>query len=294
MELRRIRSFVAVAEELNFRRAAERLNVGQSPLSKQIRKLEEEVGTVLLERDRHHVALTPAGAEFLDAVRGLLVQAEESRARAREVAQGRGGRLRLGYLTSLIDTRLSTIISSFRQALPGAGLALSDLVPNEILAGLREGRLEVGFFRGKFRDAQLASRELWRDRLVVALPRGHWLAGRGPVDMRALAEETFVMVPDLGSMGLNEQINMLALKAGFAPRQRIEVNQLQATLWLVDLGMGVAIVPEALGQLQRGKVVCQPLVGAPTLPATMVWRKDNPSQVLARFLTHVRSCLARL
>lgn len=283
MELRRLRYFIAVAEELNFHRAAEKLHLGQSPLSKQIRKLEEEVGTPLLTRNTRRVELTHAGREFLEAARAIVAKSLDAAQRAQSVAAGRAGKLRVGYLTSLTNERFSAIMTAFIGEYPDVELVLYDLVPEAILAALRERQIDVGFFRAAFRDEELAAREIWRDRFMVALPRTHWLAGRGPVAIRSLVDETFIMVPDQGSMGLNESIRAMSLKAGFTPKRRIEVNQLQAAIWLVHLGLGIAVVPESLQGLHRDNVVYQPVNRGPTLGAFMVWRKEATSPVLDRF-----------
>lgn len=283
MELRRVNYFVAVAEELNFRRAAAKLNLSQSPLSQQIRRLEEEVGAVLFRRSRQGVALTHAGQIFLAEARRLLADAEGLRARVRKAADGQAGHLRIGYLTSLTNDFLAEIFREFRRECADVELELNDMVPEAILDGVRHRRLDVGFIRAPLADASVRSLEVWRDPLVVALPRTHWLAGRGVVEARLLADETFVMVPDAGSMGLNEAIRAFCLKSGFAIRRRIEVNQLQAAVWLVELGLGVAVVPASLQGVRRENVVYQPLRRSPVLPAYLLWERDNHNPARERF-----------
>ena len=288
MELRRVVSFIAVAEELNFRRAAAKLNLSQSPLSQQIRKLEEEMGAVLFTRSKQGVALTHAGELFLPEARRLLAEAEAVRARVRKAGEGRAGTLRIGYLTSLTNDFLAAVVRDFRAECPDVELELNDLVPEAILDGVRHRRLDVGFLRAPLRDATVRSTEVWRDPLVVALPGDHWLKGRGVVDARLLADETFLMVPDAGSMGLNESIRALCLRAGFAIRRRIEVNQLQAAIWLVQLGLGVAVVPASLQGVRRDDVSYQPLRRSPVLPAYLLWEVGNRNPAAAAFRDVVR------
>jgi DNA-binding transcriptional LysR family regulator len=288
MELRRVAYFVAVAEELNFRRAAAKLHLSQSPLSQQVRKLEEEMGVALFVRSRHGVALTPAGELFLPEARRLLADAEAVRVRVRKAGEGRAGSLRVGYLTSLTNDFLAAVVRAFRAECPDVALELNDMVPEAILDGVRHRQLDVGFLRAPVRDAAVRSLEVWRDPLVVALPPGHWLQGRGAVAPRLLAEETFIMVPDAGSMGLNESIRSLCLKAGFALRRRIEVNQLQAAVWLVELGLGVALVPASLQGVRRRGVTYQPLRRPPVLPAYLVWEQANRNPAAAAFREIVR------
>lgn len=283
MELRRVSYFVAVAEELNFRRAAAKLNITQSPLSQQIGKLEEEMGVQLLERSKQGVALTHAGAMFLGEARRILADAEAVRARVQKAGAGKAGSLRIGYLTSLTNDFLAAVVRDFRATSPEVALELNDMVPEAILDGVRHRQLDVGFLRAPLQDAAIRSVEVWRDPLVVALPGGHWLQGKGVVDPRMLADETFVMVPDAGSMGLNEAIRSLCLKSGFAIRRRIEVNQLQAAIWLVQMGLGVAIVPASLEGVKRDAVTYQPLRRSPVLPAYLLWERENRNPAATAF-----------
>ncbi|MDB6167443.1 MAG: LysR family transcriptional regulator [Verrucomicrobia bacterium] len=283
MELRRLRYFLTLADELNFRRAAEKLNIAQSPLSQQIRKLEEEVGVRLFDRSNRHVALTHAGQIFLVEARAVLARSREAVERARSAAEGHAGMLKVGYLTSMTDERFSRAMTAFREECPEVDLALFDLVPEAILAALRDRVIDVGFIRAPFRDEQLLSQRIWQEKLMVALPKNHWLAGRPGLAPKYLADETFIMVPDHGSMGLNEVIRTMCLNAGFTPRRRIEANQMQAAIWLVHIGFGISVVPSSLQGLHRDNVVYQPIEGSPSVSAYMVWRKDNHSTVVARF-----------
>jgi len=289
MELRRLRYFVVLADELNFRRAAERLNIAQSPLSQQIRKLEDEVGARLFDRTNRHVNLTHAGSVFLQEAQALLARSREAVDRAQGAAEGRAGALRVGYLTSMTNERFSAAMTRFRKDCPDVDLALYDMVPDAILGGLKDRLIDVGFIRAPFRTDELEAKRIWREKLIVALPRNHWLAARGPIAARSLSEETFVMVPDHGSMGLNEVIRMMCLRAGFTPQRRIVANQMQAAIWLVHLGFGIAVVPSSLQGLHRDNVLYQPFENSPAISAYMLWRKDNRSPVVARFRYIVRS-----
>lgn len=293
MELRRVVYFIAVAEELNFRRAAAKLNLSQSPLSQQIRKLEEEMGTVLFTRSKQGVALTHAGEMFLPEARRLLGEAEAVRTRVQKAGHGKAGSLRVGYLTSLTNDFLAAVVRDFRAGCPDVELELNDMVPEAILDGVRHRQLDIGFLRAPLRDATIRSLEVWRDPLVVALPGGHWLQGKGAVEPRLLADETFIMVPDAGSMGLNEAIRSLCLKAGFAIRRRIEVNQLQAAIWLVQMGLGVALVPASLQGVRRDNVSYQPLRRSPVLPAYLLWEHENRNPTAAAFREVVRRHVRR-
>jgi DNA-binding transcriptional LysR family regulator len=292
MELRRLRYFVMLAEELNFRRAAEKLNMAQSPLSQQIRKLEEEVGVKLFDRTNRRVELTHAGTIFQWEARSILTRAREAVERTQSAAEGREGTLNVGYLTSMTNERFSNAMIQFHSQCPNVDLELNDLVPEAILQGLREKVIDVGFIRAPFRNEELNAKRIWQERMVVALPKRHWLAGRGPIAPRSLADELFIMVPDHGSMGLNEVIRTMCLRAGFAPKKRIVANQMQAAIWLVHLGFGIAVVPTSLQGLHRENVVYQPIEGSPAITAHMLWRKDNRSTVVAKFCEIVQPILS--
>ena len=283
MELRRVRYFVILAEELNFRRAAEKLNIAQSPLSQQIRKLEDEVGARLFDRSNRHVSLTHAGRVFLSDAQALLAQSREAVDRAKSAAEGKVGTLKVGYLTSMTNERFSAALMKFRAECADVDLALYDLVPDAILEGLRNRMIDVGFIRAPFQNEELQATRIWQENLMVALPKKHWLAGRGAIAPKSLADETFIMVPDHGSMGLNEVIRVMCLRAGFSPQKRIVANQMQAAIWLVDLGFGVSVVPASLHGIHRDNVIYQPIKNSPSISAYMVWRKDNRSPVVTRF-----------
>jgi DNA-binding transcriptional LysR family regulator len=283
MELRRLRYFVVLAEELNFRRAAERLHMAQSPLSQQIRKLEEDVSARLFDRSNRHVELTHAGRIFLAEAQAILARAREAVERAQKAAEGKAGTLTVGYLTSMTNDAFSRALIEFRERHQDVDLALHDMVPEAILAGLRDRTIDVGFIRAPLRDDELQSKRIWQEKLVVALHRKHWLAGRGAVTPKSLADEAFIMVPDHGSMGLNDTIRAMCLRAGFSPQRRVVVNQMQAAIWLVHLGFGVAVVPSSLQGMHRDNALYQPIEGSPSISAYVVWRKDNRSPVVSSF-----------
>jgi DNA-binding transcriptional LysR family regulator len=172
-------------------------------------------------------------------------------------------------------------------------LALHDLVPEAILASLRDRVIDVGFIRAPLRDDELQSKRIWQEKLIVALHKDHWLAGRGPIAPKSLAEEVFIMVPDHGSMGLNEVIRTMCLRAGYTPQRRIVVNQMQAAIWLVHLGFGISVVPASLQGMHRDNVLYQAIEGSPSISAYVVWRKDDRSPVVANFCALVRRTCAK-
>jgi DNA-binding transcriptional LysR family regulator len=288
MELRHLRYFLAVAETLNFRRAAEKVHVAQSPLSQQIKKLEHELGFELFTRNRRRVQLTHAGKVFLEDARQLVGRANEAALRAKKAAEGGSGRLIIGYLTSMTNETFSRILFEFQKRWPEVELVMNDLIPLPIIDGVREKRLDIGFMRFPVPDQELAVEELWKEPLVVALPQGHWLEKQPIIHPRNLKDELFIMVPDYGSGGLNDAVRAVCLAGGFSPKVRAEANQLQAAIWSVQVGLGIAIVPETLTHLHRDNVNYRPLSKSPLLPASLVWHRENTSPVLERFLQIAR------
>lgn len=283
MELRHLRYFLAVAETLNFRRAAEKVRIAQSPLSQQIKSLENELGFELFTRTRRRVQLTHAGKVFAEEARHLLTKAREATARAKKAADGEAGRLTIGYLTSMTNDTFSKILFEFQTECPEVELVINDLIPLPILDGVRERRLDVGLMRFPTADTELATEQIWKEPLVVALPKGHWLEKQTIIQPRHLKDEAFVMVPEYGSGGLNDAIRAICLTGGFSPKVRAEANQLQAAIWSVHVGLGIAIVPQTLRHLHRDNVQYRELSQSPLLPASLIWHRENNSPVLERF-----------
>lgn len=283
MELRHLRYFVAVAELLNFRRAAEELHIAQSPLSHQIKQLEEEIGADLFTRTKRRVRLTQAGKVFFREARDILERASIAAERARRGARGEVGSLTLGYLTSMANDSLVKIVKTFRRNFPDVGLVLNDLVPDSILKGLLDRTIDVGFMRGMFETENLCVTPVWHETLIAVLPKTHGLARRTQMSIHHLKDEGFIMVPDQGAMGWNDTIRAYCRSGGFTPKIVAEANQMQAVMWLVHAGLGVALLPASLQSMKRPNVVYRPLLDAPMVAGMMVWRRDDDSPIVSRF-----------
>lgn len=246
MELRHLRYFIAVAEELHFGRAAERLRMTQPPLSSQIRALEDELQAKLFDRTSRRVVLTAAGRSFLDDARTLLASAEEAKRRAAQFARGATGRLEIGFTGSApFNPMMPPLLARFHQEWPGVRLTLNQMTTAAQLEALRDGRLDVGFARPA--ESQLLSRHLvvhcaLRERLLVALSSGHPLAGRGIIEFAALRDEPFVIPPRHTSAGLYDKIKELCDRAGFAPRIVMDAHQILTILASTAAGICVAVV----------------------------------------------------
>ena len=296
MELRHLRYFVAVAEELHFGNAAARLHIAQPPLSRQIRDLEQEIGVELFSRVKGRVALTHAGCAFLVEVRRTLAQAERARLTAMRAARGEVGRLRVGFVEAATYSGvLPDVLGVFRTELPDVGLELFELSSLQQTEALRDGRVEIGVLHSLPYDASdwLGVERLIHDTVVVALPRDHALAGRAEVPLAALAGDPFLMLRRPDGPGLHDRVIAACQTAGFSPAVAQQAGQLQTLVGLVAAGAGVALVPGALTELRRPGVVYRPLTGLDVdMGLWAVWRLADASPVRARFLDALRGVVA--
>ncbi len=264
MELRHLRYFVHVAEELHFGRAARRLGVSQPPLSQQIHVLEEEIGTRLFERTNRRVELTEVGKLFLPEARAALEQAAHAVEVARRAHRGEIGEVTIGMTASAPFTGAVTkAILAFRQSSPDVRLTMSEMPSPLQIEALNAGSLQVGFLRGaQLPDLPigLTATEIYEDRLVLVLREDHPLAqSGGPVTMKELADEFFVFyVRGLGA-GFHEQWLALCHRAGFEPKIAQEVHELSTLLGLIAAGLGVTVLAASLQALQVEHVVYRPL-----------------------------------
>lgn len=289
-DLRQLRQFVAVAEHLNFGRAARALHISQPPLSRSIQGLEAKLGARLFERSRRKVELTPAGLWFLEEARNVLARIERASRAVAEMAAGGGGTLRIGFVTIAGYSVLPGLLKRFKSALPGVTLALRELVTEAQLEALAADDLDVGFVLPPLPARAFDSIVVHREALVAALPARHRLArDRGPLAVRELAEEAFVMVPPNLARGLADVVLGVCSRAGFAPRVAQEAVQMQTVVSLVSSGLGVAIVPASLLKLKRSGMVYRPLRDAhPRVELRLAWRRDARSLPLQRFVELAR------
>lgn len=254
IDLRLLRQFVAVAEELHFRRAAARLNISQPPLTAAVKRLEEEIGAVLIERGRKTVALTPAGRTLRDEARKVLAQAEDAIAATRDAAAGRTGTVRLAYVGSAMYGRLPEAIGSFRRQAPKVRLVLRELTTAAQVSGLRDGSIDLAVLIPPLPDAGgFEMRPFDRDRLALALPADHRLAGTAR--LADLSAEPFVLWPSLEGQGFHARALRLCARAGFQPRIVQEAYAMHSVLALVAAGAGVALVPSRMARLHPDTVV---------------------------------------
>ncbi len=285
VELRQLRYFVAVAEELHFRRAAERLHMSQPPLSQAIRQLETEIGAELLLRNRRRVELTPAGAAFLREARAILAAAEDAAETARRTSRGEVGRLSIGFVGSAMYGRLPEVLREFRAAYPDVDVRLRELTTPRQIDALAQRQIDLGVLRLGRPDEGLELQTLSRERVVVALPAGHVLASRKTLPLSALAHEPFVLLSRRAAPGLRDAIALAVAAAGGSGHVIQEVAEMQTVIGLVAAGLGVSFVPESVGAAGRNDVIFRELEGeAPTVELELAWRRDERSALLDAFL----------
>lgn len=294
MELRTLRYFVTLAEELHFGRAARRLAITQPPLSLAIRALEQELGVVLFARTRRQVALTHAGATFLEQARAVLARAREAVQLAQAADRGDVGRLTIGYMSASIFTLLPAVLREFGARHPRVRLDLRELTLPQQIAALQAGDIHAGFVRPPVADAELTAVSLLEEPLRVALPSGHPLAAARRVRARRLANEPFVMFQRAPGLVLHDLVLGFCLQQGFAPRVAQEASQSHAVVGLVSAGIGVALVPASAEAIRLRGVEFRPLAEkSPPVGTCLAWRRDDTSPALRGFVDTARRIAAR-
>lgn len=293
VELRQLRYFVAVAEELHFTRAAERLGITQPPLSQQIQKLESELGVSLMARSNRGVALTPAGEALLEGARRTLAEADRAMHRVQRVASGEVGTIALGTVSSTWSGLLPRILRRYREDYPDVEILISSLSTAEQIDRIMTGSLDIGFVRSPVLERDVQTEVLIPDALLVALPVDHPLAGAEEVELAELAGEPLVIFPRKFGPGGFDLIFQMCLSAGFTPKTVQEAVDLHACLGLVNAGMGVAIAPATIKTLHISGLAYVRLAGEhPTWDLSLVWRPDNISPAVDVFLDIAREVAA--
>lgn len=290
MELRHLRYFIAVAEELHFSKAAEKLHIAQPPLSQQIQQLEAELGVELFQRKtKRQVQLTDAGRLFLQEAYQLLAQLELAIQMTRRVGRGEVGQLRVGFISSVTYDVLPAILRQFRERFPDVELVLLELTTIEQEQALRENRIEVGFVHPPLEDDTLSWECIQQQPLIVALPESHPLAKQERVKVSQLAEEFFILFPRQKGLGLYDRIITFCQQADFTPKVGQQAIQMQTIIGLVSAGMGIAIVPSCLQNLQRFGVVYRCFEEeTPLVEVAVTWRNEEETPIVRQFLQVVR------
>ena len=260
MELRHLRYFRAVAEELHFGRAAERMHIAQPPLSQQIKQLERELGVELLTRSTRRVDLTAAGAAYLTRVVAILDAVDDAAAQARRVADGLEGHLSIGCVGSATYSVLPRLVRAMHDALPQLEISIrGEMLAPAQLEALRSGDIDIGLLRPPVPDAGIRCVTLRRDPLIAALPDGHPLARHDQLDVADLRDQDFIAHAGQGRSVMGGVLAAVCADAGFAPRIRHEVSETSTLVTLVAAGLGVAVVPAPTADLDVAGVSYRPL-----------------------------------
>ncbi|NYG59290.1 DNA-binding transcriptional LysR family regulator [Nocardioides daedukensis] len=289
MELRHLRYFVAVAEELNFSRAAERLHMAQPPLSQQIKQLEDELGFPLLTRTTRRVELTPAGASYLEKVREILAAISAAGEHAGRVASGQVGRMIVGCVGSATYTLLPQLARRMRADLPDVefGFRGEMLSPDQVRA-LRQDRLDLGLMRLPPDTAGLDIHPIRSEPLCAAIPRDHPLAERAELQVTDLREQELVVHAGGGRSVMSGIVQQMCHDAGFTAQVAHEVAETSTIMTFVAAGLGIAVIPEPTSTYGAPGIAYVPIVDAPYVDLVAVTRSDETSPVVAHALEMLR------
>jgi DNA-binding transcriptional LysR family regulator len=292
MELRHVRTFLVLAEELHFGRAALKLRVAQSAVSQTLRALEEELGVMLLERSKRRVSLTPAGTQYVEHARAALARLDEGAAAALHAASGEVGELRLSFTLMSALTILPRVVTRFQRTYPRVRVVVTPGGSTEQLEAIRQGRCDIGFMAFK-RDVQpLETMVVARAALVAVLPSRHPLSKRSRVQLSELAGEPFIFLKQQSEPQVHEHFRAHCARAGFEPRFVMEVEHVEALLAFVAAGFGVSCVPSLIERVPFRGVTTVPLALEARGGISAVWQPQRLSPTTAHFLELLRAELA--
>lgn len=286
LNLRTLRSFVVLAEELNFSRAAERLHVAQPALSQQIRGLEKELGTQLVDRARRPLRLTEAGGYLLAEARQILASCEQVALGTREIGRGRRGRLGIGFTRSAMYSILPPTLKAFHAEFPQVELKLFEMVAEEQPDALREGLIQIGIGRQPAAIPGCTNRLLLRERVMVVLAPGH-PAADGEPRITDVAGSPLILYPADPAAAFGRFVESLYRDAGLVPKVEYRTSEIQTAIALVAAGLGVTFVGESVARHGRADVVYRHLAGldpARTTSLAATYSTENSSPHLRAFL----------
>ncbi len=291
LDLRHLRSFVAVAEEQSFTRAAARLNVAQPPLSRQIQQLETELGVLLIERGSRPARLTDAGRVLFEQAVQILDRVTELRAIALRMSSARLRRFSIGFVPSTLYGHLPAVLRGFRSASPSTEVIVLEMTTMEQIAALKEGRIDVGFGRIPFDDQSIARVYLRHETMIAALPDGHAVVDEaGPLDLKRLTGDTLIVYPKAPRPSYADQVLALFRSLNLRPAAVQEVRELQTALGLVAAGLGYCLVPASVERLQRSGVRYRALAHASARsPIIMSQRVNDRSPELGLILAVIKT-----
>ncbi|WJR66734.1 LysR family transcriptional regulator [Neorhizobium sp. CSC1952] len=292
MDIRSMACFVAVAEELHFRRAAERLHLTQPSLSQRIRALEFEIGTDLFVRDRRSVALTPAGKAFLEPARRAIENADAAKEQALRAMRGEAGRLRLGFTAIAFYGVLPEAVQAYRRRYPGVDVELSEMNSPSLETALTMGAIDLAILHPPLANPHLAVRELPDEPFVLALPSSHPLASRAEIRIADLAGEPLLIAPRSVGPSIHDRFIALFQEEGISPRIVQEMTPMTTLVGLVAAGVGMGFVTAGLSHHPRPGVSYRSVTPTPpSLPMAASWLKPELPASGQRFLETVAALI---
>lgn len=292
MELRHLRCFVVLAEELHFTRAAERLHIEQPPLSRAIKELEDELGATLFDRDRRGTRLTPAGAAFLQDVRRVFAALEQGRENVKAIAAGLQGSLRIAISDGTVDQRLSAFLAHCREEEPEIEIRLAEVPLSEQLRGLRSGDFTIGFAHTAEVGEEIITEPIWHDPLILAVPARHPLLAHKEVPLPELVSYPLVLCDPQVCEGYCRELTRLLRPLEREPNVVEHASSLDMMLTLVGAGYGLGFTTAArLALSQRADVIARPLAVDSAVITTYLLRprSDTLCPALERFIIRLRS-----
>jgi DNA-binding transcriptional LysR family regulator len=289
MELRQLRHFVVLAEEMHFGRAAARLFMTQPALSNSLMRLEEDMQVRLFERDSKAMSITVVGGAMLKRAQEIVSLADKLEQFGRSMAAGRAGMIEVGFTGTLLYRGLADILNRFSEAFPEVELSVREIASQVQMDMLRSGRLDAAFINSPVPPAGLASLALFEERFVACLPDRHPLAGKRQLDVRELRDDVFVMFSRDPSPAYYDHVVAICAAGGFQPKVRVAAAQVLSIVALVASGLGVSLVPESVSKAGIAGAVYVPLRGVERQPsAFLTWNPQRDVPGLQALIDTVR------
>ena len=289
MEFKRLKYFLAVADELHFGRAATRLDMAQPPLSRQIAALEAELGVQLFDRSRSQIRVTQAGLVLQERAREILERLDSAYRETKLIGSGGAGRLRIAFVGSASHGLLPTLIKSFRSFYPDVELALSAMNNAELQRALVSREIDIAVARPELKDEEFRRELLCRERLILALPDNSRFSSQAEVRLADLADQTFVLYPRRPRPSYADVVLGICEREGFKPAALELTQDFQSAISLVSVGVGLSVVPESVGRTQRPGVIYRPYAGYnPGTALTVHARLDNRAPQVMNFMDITR------
>lgn len=286
MDLRHLRYFVAVADELSFTKGAEKLHLAQPSLTRQIKDLEDEIGVRLLDRTKQKVSLTEEGRSFLVDAKRVIRLANEIVESVQHLSRREVTALNIGYVANLFYDLLPVTLASFQRSYPTVSINLFDMTCGDQFRAIEEGRIDLGFvgLREAVAEHGLEFRSIASYRVVAALPKGHPVASKSVVKLKELEPMFFIGMSESSYPGYRGWLTETCQHAGFSPRVLQDADIERTVIQSVAAGLGVALLPEQVEKLPHESVVFRPLKPAVSTESCIAWKPDNPSTALKAYV----------